>query len=195
MGLPGDAHRGRIQGALSDLFTRAILQPADQLAGGGSRLRLALPNNHVATQAIAQGPSVFVRSFPHVLHRGGNPCHRIRPGEKDIGLGGGGLLGGIGEAPKVEGRATSRNGADAGWVQHEIEKFSMVLDGLAVQELAENRHVLPGARVARLGFERLTRQVAGNDIKGQSPARHAVEAGDLPGQLGRPHFAHADGEK
>ena len=124
-----------------------------------------------------------------LAHRGDG----VGPGQEDVGLLGRDLLGVVAEPAEVEGWAGAGHRADPGGVEFQIHEVAVEVDRFAVQQCAEDLHPLQRPLVPRGRFERLPRDVGGDDVDGQATVQHLVDGGQLPGQLWNPHLAHAHG--
>jgi len=138
---------------------------------------------------VARGPG------PQVGDDGRDLGEGVRPHEVHVGGGRCDLACLLRQPAEVERRAAPVGGAGRRRIEVEVEELAVERHRLAVEQPPEHLHRLEGASVPGAGGEALARQVARDDVHGESAVEHPVECGDLAGELGHPELAAAHGEQ
>jgi hypothetical protein len=76
------------------------------------------------------------------------------------------------EATEIERRTAPIRGGDARGIEFQVDELAVKAHRLAVEQLAQNLHVLECPLVSRLGFELLSGEIAGDDVDIESALAH-----------------------
>ena len=127
-------------------------------------------------------------------HVGDDALHHLAPvgpHQEHVTAGGGGFPRVFGEAAEIERGCLARDGGDARRSEFEIVELALMVDRLAVEELAQDGHGFHGAGVARGGGQGFAGEIRRDDVDGEPAAEDLIDGGDLAGELGQPHLADA----
>ena len=111
---------------------------------------------------------------------------------------------GFGQAAEVERRRDRQSGrpsssgpidGDPRGVEPDVVELAVMVDRGPGEQRAQDRHHLERAGVAGVAGELRAGQVRADDVDRQAAVEHLVEAGELAGELRRPHLATADGQQ
>ena len=120
---------------------------------------------------------------------------RVGPHQVHVASLGGGLAGFVGQAAEVHRRASPRNRRDVRRSEIDFVELAVERERFAVEQRPQDVHNFDASPVARCGFHRLSGQLAGDDVDGETSAKHPIERRQLPRKLRRPHLAAANGDE
>jgi hypothetical protein len=141
--------------------------------------------------AIAEpkGASVVGSSARHVGDDLGHDGLSVGPHEVDVGAFGGAFARVVGESTEVQRRTDAAHRLNA-WRRHrEVKELAVMFERLTCEENAQDFDDLGGAPIPRGAGQWGAGEVRRDDVHREPTAEHAVERGDLSGELRWPEFA------